>query len=122
MIITFRCKRMDFSAWLLQEMNKRGWSHADMARAAGMSPGGVTNIINRVRQPSTETCRKLAKALNVSPETVLQAAGILPRRTIKSVLVDQAATLLEQLDEDDQEHIVRMIEAYVMSVHKRSAT
>ncbi len=48
------------------ETARRGWSHADLARAAGVSAPTITTAMSG-RPISAETLRKIALALSVSP-------------------------------------------------------
>jgi len=40
---------IEFSDWLLSEMNKRNWTQADLARASGLNRQSVSDYINRRR-------------------------------------------------------------------------
>ena len=53
-------------------------SQADLARASGITRGGVSNLLNQVRKPDPDTCNAIAKAFNLPVETVFRAAGLLP--------------------------------------------
>ncbi|WP_322792910.1 helix-turn-helix transcriptional regulator [Bellilinea sp.] len=70
---------MDFSDWLLNEINKRGWSQAELARRAGIPRQIISNYINRQREkPDSDVLVSISRALNLPPETVFRAAGLLP--------------------------------------------
>lgn len=69
----------DFADWLIEQMNKRGWSQADLANAAGLNRQVISTYVNRQRQkPDSEVLVALARALHLPPETVFRAAGLLP--------------------------------------------
>jgi transcriptional regulator with XRE-family HTH domain len=67
-----------FRLWLSQEIDRRGWSHRELARQTGLSQTFVSKTLAGERKPSVNLCNKVAQAFDVSPETVLRLAGILP--------------------------------------------
>ena len=67
-----------FSDWLAGELRKRGWSHSELARRAGLSQVSVSGVIAGTRVPGCDFCVKVAMALEVSPVSVMIEAGILP--------------------------------------------
>jgi transcriptional regulator with XRE-family HTH domain len=65
------------SDWLADELTRRGWSHNELARRAGVSQPNVSAIV-KGQNPGCDFCIKIAAALGESPEKVLRLAGILP--------------------------------------------
>jgi transcriptional regulator with XRE-family HTH domain len=71
----------NFPDWLQSELDKRRWSQADLAYAAGISRAVVNKLLNRRTYPQPDTLQAIARALKVPVETVYRAAGLLPRET-----------------------------------------
>lgn len=70
---------LNFSDWLIEQMNERGWSQADLARSSGLTRQAISNYVNAVRTaPDAEACVALARAFKLPPEHVLRVAGYLP--------------------------------------------
>jgi transcriptional regulator with XRE-family HTH domain len=69
---------ISFSEWLLRALENKGWSQADLARAANVSRSAISEIISGQRQIGKRTATSLAEALKIPPEQVFRAAGILP--------------------------------------------
>ena len=68
---------VSFSEWLNEQVRLGQWTQAGLARAAGLSASTVHKMLNsKIKQPSTESCRRIAKALEMSTNTVLRAAKI----------------------------------------------
>lgn len=67
-----------FTKWLLDQIAEKGWTQAELARRAGITPGAISHVINEERKPGEEFCRAIARALHIPPETVFRAAGLLP--------------------------------------------
>lgn len=103
---------LEFSEWLVNEMRKRDWSQAELARKSGLTRGGISNLINRVRKPNADTCNALARALGYPPDYVMRQAGLLPRKeaTDSDPRLKIIVHLVGQLDPDDQEEVIAFIE------------
>ena len=66
-----------FAEWLDEQLQPRNWSDYRLAKEAGVSH----SVISKARAgvpPRWEACYKIATALNVLPESVFRAAGLLP--------------------------------------------
>lgn len=97
---------LDFSDWLQKEIDERGWTQADLARAARVNRQVINTYINRQRmKPDEDILQSIARAFGYPDEFVFRAAGLLPqlpdRRTAaQEILGHKAAELSEtQLDE-----------------------
>ena len=67
-----------FGDWLSEKLAERNLKPADITRATGLDSGVLSNIINNKRQqPSVDSCRAIAHALEIPLEEVYRAAGIL---------------------------------------------
>ena len=101
---------MNFSEWVLQELDTRGWSQSDLARASGLTRGTISNLLNEVASPNPQTCIQIAKAFELPPEVVLRKAGILPPRTKIDEDVDRLAYRIAQLPPDDQQRVEAIVD------------
>jgi transcriptional regulator with XRE-family HTH domain len=68
---------MDFKVWLAQELDRRGWSHAEMGRRAGVAQTTISNVISGNRAPGPDLCRAIAAVLSEPEEKVFRLAGLL---------------------------------------------
>ncbi|MCL4299477.1 MAG: helix-turn-helix domain-containing protein [Anaerolineae bacterium] len=68
----------ELKAWLSQELERRKWSHTELARQAGLSQAMVSRILSGERNASINFCHKIAAVLGEPPEKILRLAGILP--------------------------------------------
>ncbi len=70
---------MSFADWLTEQLHKRKMTQKDLADKAGVGKSAINKIARRmVMRPDPRTYVAIAKALDVSPITVLRIAGILP--------------------------------------------
>lgn len=100
-----------FRDWLLKAMESKGLSQADLARATGLTTGGISHIVNQSRAPSPETLISIAHALEMTPETVFRAAGLLPNLTDpKEVAAEVLGHKLSGLSESQIEELIKYID------------
>lgn len=67
-----------FSKWILDELNRRGWPPAELARKARIDTGNLSRILSGTRKVGPDVCNSIAEALGLPPELVFRKAGLLP--------------------------------------------
>ena len=84
----------DFKDWIQDEMRKRNWSQAELARRADVARSGINMLITQERQPGLELCLAIAEAFDIHPIYVLQKAGIIPEdQTVYEFDLEGRATI-----------------------------
>ena len=68
-----------FSAWVRQQLRRRGWNDAELARQLDMPSGTVSRWMRGERQPSTRSCDLIADVFGVDVDLVLTLAGHRPQ-------------------------------------------
>jgi transcriptional regulator with XRE-family HTH domain len=68
----------NFSEWLQSEMDQRGWSQSDCARAADLNRAVINKLLNGKCKPQPSTLAAIARAFKIPVETAYRAAGLLP--------------------------------------------
>ncbi len=94
---------MTFSTWLIDELNKRRLSRAELARRMGMSSTTITYVINGKRNPGPDLCQAIAKAFGLPPELVYRQAGLLPNNAAESHEFEELKYWFDQMSVDEQE-------------------
>jgi transcriptional regulator with XRE-family HTH domain len=113
---------IDFPRWLAEQRKERGWSQADLARAARISPQVVSDYEGYKRKYFDETIlQKIAKGFKIPVETVYRAAGFLPPATEVDEIVAEINHLLEGLPPDVQEEAREYIRMKSRMVEEREA-
>jgi transcriptional regulator with XRE-family HTH domain len=69
---------IDFSNWLVVQLEQREMTQADLAKKSGITPAQISRIISGRRGIGEDAAQKIAKAFKLPPEDVYRAAGILP--------------------------------------------
>lgn len=96
-----------FGDWLTEKLEERNMKPADLSRASGMDSAVVSNIINNKRQqPAVESCKLIAKALNIPLEEVYRAANILPPAPTIDSLTETVIHLMLEMPRSDKEDVL----------------
>lgn len=69
-----------FVEYLDEELARRNWRPADLARAAGISTGSLSQIYSGTRNPGPDIANAIAVGLGVPPDVVFRKAGLLPEQ------------------------------------------
>jgi transcriptional regulator with XRE-family HTH domain len=67
-----------FTEWLQTEMDKRGWSQSDSARACDLNRAVINKLLNGKCRPQPATLMAIGRGFKIPLETVYRAAGLLP--------------------------------------------
>lgn len=96
-----------FGEWLTDELTRRGWSHNELARRAGVSQPNVSGIING-RSPGCDFCIRVAQALELSPVLLLVKAGILPPQSPDDdSTIQELVELVRSLPPEDRKDVLQ---------------
>jgi transcriptional regulator with XRE-family HTH domain len=98
---------IEFASWLQQEMNNRGWNNSELARRAGVTRGSIGNILRGDRNIGNELCLAISKALNLPPETILRAAGLLPPERTPEEKYEELLSILDTFTEAQRKDVLR---------------
>ena len=95
-----------FSDWLASELQKRNWSHNELARQSGLSQPTISAVMSNAKRPGLKFCLQVAQALDVSPVLVLQLAGHLPE---DSPLVLEIIEIVRSLPPDKHQALLHYL-------------
>ncbi len=90
-------ERISFSEWLQKEMNKRGWSQSDLARAADLNRAVINKLLNGKSHPQPATLEAISRALKIPVESTYRAAGLLPASTDMDETLEEAIYVLKNI-------------------------
>jgi transcriptional regulator with XRE-family HTH domain len=74
-------RNLRFAEWLQSEIDKRGWSQSDCARACELNRAVINKLLNGKSSPQPVTLIAIARGFKIPPETAYRAAGLLPPNT-----------------------------------------
>jgi transcriptional regulator with XRE-family HTH domain len=104
---------VDITQWLVEEVNRRGWSFRELGRRAGLSSGAISKVITGISLPGWEFCRKVAWAFNVPAETLFRLAGLLPPEPEETTNMREMSHLFSQLSPEDQERFIFFVRTFL---------
>jgi transcriptional regulator with XRE-family HTH domain len=101
---------MVFTDWLSEEMHKRGWSQAELAREAEITKGALSHIFSGTRQPGVVMLKSIARAFHLPAEHVFRVAGILETETEsdpqKISDLDEWIRIFVEADRETRQHLL----------------
>jgi transcriptional regulator with XRE-family HTH domain len=62
----------NFGSNIKKELERKDWTQLDLANLAGLTPAGISQIVNGQRTPNLITACKIAEALSVSLDELLK--------------------------------------------------
>ena len=94
-----------FGEWLQKELTAQRITQADLSRLSGITTAQISRLISESRGIGVSAANAIAIALNIPPQEVFRAAGLLPPQPQEDPLVNLITYLSEQLptDEDKQD-------------------
>lgn len=90
-----------FSTWLVEAIQSKGWTQAELARRAGVSGAAISDAISGRRNVGSDLALSIANALRVPPDEVYRIAGILPPKTAEDGMFYKIKGLYESLRDDE---------------------
>jgi transcriptional regulator with XRE-family HTH domain len=103
-------------------LKDRGWSQTKLANLAGVSKGSVSNYASdKVTTPDEDTLIKIGRVLNLSPETILRVAGLLPPKKDIDPITAQIIHLVSQMDDVDKKAVLSYCNLVVEESRMRDA-
>ena len=99
-----------FSDYLIMEMNKRGWSQADLARASNLSTAVISNLINEKRNPGRITCQSIARGFRLPKEEIYRTAGLLDEITAQDKVIEIIVYRMKYLTDRQLDEVMRYID------------
>jgi len=107
-----------FGNWLILQLRQRDMTQSDLADKAGLSRQGISGVVTGFRRPGTQICLSISKAMNIPPEEVLAAAGILPKHKTSSL--DRLNYMVSLLPDQDQSDVMDYIELKIKQREKKN--
>ena len=98
-----------FVDWLQQTLDERRMNQLDLARAAGVGSGSISDVISGRRRVGKNLASAIARGLNLPPELVFQKAGFLPPRKEFSEEIEQIIHEAEGMTAEEQRELLSYI-------------
>ncbi len=96
-------KRPDLGAFIRQQREIAQQSIRDLAKRAGVSNPYLSQIERGLRKPSADLLQQIARALEISAETLYERAGMMdPKEAQGNAVVDALANDTRLNDEQKQ--------------------
>jgi transcriptional regulator with XRE-family HTH domain len=106
-----------FVNYLDEELARRNWRPADLAKAASISSGALSHIFAGTRSVGPDIANAIAGALGVPPDVVFRKAGLLPTQPgpERDPSFQEVWEIMRNLPEEERREIV----AYALFRYRR---
>ncbi len=106
-------KRPDLGEFIRQQREIAQQSIRDLAKRAGVSNPYLSQIERGLRKPSADILQQIARALEISAETLYERAGMLdPKEAQGNAVVDAIATD-GRLSDDQKQAMLAIYRSFV---------
>ena len=95
-------RNMRFTEWLQVEIDKRGWSQSDCARASDLNRAVINKLLNGKCTPRPATLIALARGFKIPVEAAYRAAGLLPPSIDGSDAIQEVIFLFNNLQSSER--------------------
>lgn len=104
----------DLSRWLLEHLERKGWTQSELARQAKVNQVTISNIINGNRGLGMDVALKIADALSIPRIEILEQMGVLrPPPPTDTPSIREMNEAFAYLTAEEQRVWLRMLENYV---------
>ncbi len=120
------CMDDTLGGFLSRQLETRKLSNRALATGAGIAEGVVRNMLqhgisDRAKDPDPRTLSAVAVYLGIDPLILFRLAGYIPPASIgHSAYAELIATIFDQLPDDKQDAILRVVEAMAESAGERA--
>jgi len=108
-------KLHDVGEFIRQQRENAQQSIRDLARAAGVSNPYLSQIERGIRRPSADILQQIARALELSAETLYVRAGILDGTPPETSSVPEAINNDERLTSEQKQSLLSVYRSFVGS-------
>jgi len=108
-------KLHDVGEFIRQQRENAQQSIRDLARSAGVSNPYLSQIERGIRRPSADILQQIARALEISAETLYVRAGILDGTPPETSSVPEAINNDERLTPEQKQSLLSVYRSFVSS-------
>jgi transcriptional regulator with XRE-family HTH domain len=98
----------DFSEWIAEQINERGWKKSELAKRSGLDRSYTYQIIAGNKRPGAVACRAIARALDVPEVIVFRQISYLTEDPVLDPSIENFIAILSQLSNDDQAELLEI--------------
>ena len=106
-------KRPDIGSFIRQQREIAQQSIRDLAKRAGVSNPYLSQIERGLRKPSAEILQQIARALEISAETLYERAGILDPKESQGNSVVDAIVVDGRLSDEQKQAMLAIYRSFV---------
>ena len=108
--------------FIRQQRENAQQSIRDLARAAGVSNPYLSQIERGIRKPSADILQQIARALEISAESLYVRAGILDGTEQRTSSVTEAVTADERLTPEQRQSLLSVYRSFIAANESAGAS
>jgi transcriptional regulator with XRE-family HTH domain len=108
-------QNLRFAEWLQSEIDKRGWSQSDCARAAELNRAVINKLLNSKSKPQPHTLIAIARAFKIPIEIAYRAAGLLPPSTDSDDTLEELVYIFKRIQSPQRRSTAMMLTGIFVS-------
>lgn len=106
-------KRPDIGSFIRQQREIAQQSIRDLAKRAGVSNPYLSQIERGLRKPSAEILQQIARALEISAETLYERAGMLDPKESQGYAVVDAIAVDGRLSDEQKQAMLAIYRSFI---------
>lgn len=103
---------IDFADWINNQLQKRNWKQADLARESGVSRAAISDILSGKHKAGFQVCKGIASAFRLPVMEVFRAAGLVQQVSEKTPVEAEFEYLLSNLPADEQKRFLKFMQCF----------
>lgn len=103
----------ELKTWATEELERRHWSYRELARQTGLSHSIISKTLAGHVKASAEFCLRLGIALEISPETVMRKAGLLPAIAPEDEITSEIMAIVQALPQDKRQLALKLLRSLI---------
>jgi transcriptional regulator with XRE-family HTH domain len=102
----------EFESFINTELDKRGWTAAELARRAGVTHATLSHIISGKNKPGPKLCNGIARAFGIPSAEVFRIAGLQPSVPETKESEEELLFFFRQLNDSEKNYLTAIAKTF----------
>lgn len=112
-----------FQDWLAEELEKRGWTMAELARHAGVHQSAIGQVVRKSKALGIKLAQDIAKALDIPEDIVLVMGGLKSDTGDQPTIAEnELLYIFRKFDEDERGLLISQARAILRHRRRNDAS
>jgi len=112
-----------FQDWITEELNKRGWTMAELARHAGVHQSAIGQVMRKSKALGVKLAQSIAAALDVPEDIVFEMGGLKSTTGDKPTIAEnELLYIFRKFDVDERDLLISQARAILRHRRRNNAS